>query len=95
MKDGASIIYKKLNRKLVLSLLLLVGLVLVLNLSTLSAANVTSNTATKVTSVNPVNNSVILKSQTIKVYFNEAIKAGTLSITLKNSAGTTISQKKA
>ena len=76
------------------SLLLLVGLVLVLNLSTITAANVTSNTAPKVTSVNPVNNSVILKSQTVKVYFNEPIKAGTLSITLKNSAGTTISTKK-
>ncbi|MBZ2167099.1 Ig-like domain-containing protein [Methanobacterium spitsbergense] len=67
---------------------------MVLNLSTITAANVTSNTAPKVTSVNPVNNSVILKSQTINVYFNEPIKAGTLSITLKNSAGTTISTKK-
>ena len=83
-----------MNKKLVFSLLLLVGLVLVLNLSTITAANVTSNTAPKVTSVNPVNNSVILKSQTVKVYFNKPIKAGTLSITLKNSAGKTISTKK-
>ncbi|WP_048190930.1 Ig-like domain-containing protein [Methanobacterium sp. SMA-27] len=67
---------------------------MVLNLSTLSAANVTSNTVPKVTSVNPVNNSIILKSQTVKVYFNKAIKAGTLSITLKNSAGKTITTKK-
>ena len=67
---------------------------MVLNLSTLAAVNVTSNTAPKVTSVNPVNNSIILKSQTVKVYFNEPIKAGTLSITLKNSAGTTITTKK-
>ena len=91
---GLDMINRKLNRKFVFSLLLLVGLVLILNLSTITAANVTSNTAPKVTSVNPVNNSVILKSQTIKVYFNEPIKAGTLSITLKNSAGTTISTKK-
>ena len=79
---------------MVFSLLLLVGLILVLNLSTLSAANVTSNTAPKVTSVNPINNSIILKSQTVKVYFNEPIKAGTLSIRIKNAAGTTISTKK-
>ncbi|WP_048190934.1 CARDB domain-containing protein [Methanobacterium sp. SMA-27] len=83
-----------MNRKLVFSLLLLFALVLFLNLSTISSANVTSNTAPKVTSVNPVNNSIILKSQTVKVYFNEPIKAGTLSITLKNSAGTTINTKK-
>ena len=79
---------------MVFSLLLLIGLVLVLNLSTLTAANVTSNTTHKVISVNPVNNSIILKSQTVKVYFNEPIKAGTMSIALKNSAGTTIATKK-
>ena len=54
----------------------------------------TQITAPKVTTVNPVNNSIILRSQTIKVYFNEPIKTGTLSITLKNSAGTTINTKK-
>ena len=91
---GWGIINKQLNRKLFLSILLLVGLILVLNLNTIAAANITSNTAPKVTSVNPVNNSVILRSQTVKVYFNKPIKAGTLSITLKNSAGTTISTKK-
>ena len=83
-----------MNRKLVFSLFLVIGLVLVLNLSTLTAANATSNTAPKVISVNPVNNSIILKSQTVKVYFNEPIKAGTMSIALKNSAGTTIATKK-
>ena len=79
---------------MVFSLLLLFLLVLFLNLNTISSANVTSNTVPKVTSVNPVNNSIILRSQTVKVYFNEPIKAGTLSITLKNSAGTTINTKK-
>ena len=92
---GRDIINKKLNKKLLFSLLLLVGLILVLNLSTLSAANVTSDSSPpKVTSVNPVNNSIILKSQTIKVNFNEPIKAGIKSITLKNSAGTAIRTKK-
>jgi hypothetical protein len=62
-----------LNKKLLFSLLLLVGLILILNLNTLAAANVT-NTAPKVTSVNPVNNSIILKSQTVKVYFNEPVQ---------------------
>jgi methionine-rich copper-binding protein CopC len=90
IKRGGGII----NRKLLLSVLLLLGLALVLNVSTSAAANVTSNTAPKVTSVNPVNNSIILKSQTVKVNFNEPIKSGTLSITLKNSAGTTITTKK-
>ena len=92
---GRDIINKKLNRKLLFSLLLLVGIVLVLNLTTSAAVNMTSDSSPpKVTSVNPVNNSIILKSQTIKVIFNEPIKAGTMSITLKNSAGTTISTKK-
>ena len=72
-------------------MLLLFSLALILNVNT-SAAVTTDHT--KVTSVNPVNNSVILKSQTVKIYFNEPIKAGTLSITLKNSAGKTISTKK-
>ena len=60
----------------------------------MTAANVTSNAAPKVTSVNPADHSIVLKSPTIKVNFNEQIKAGTSSITLKNSAGKTISTKK-
>lgn len=57
------------------------------------ATNVTTNHSPKVTSVNPVNNSIILKSQTVKVNFNESITAGTNSIILKNRAGTVIKTK--
>ena len=65
---GWDIINTQLNRKLLFSLLLLVGIVLVLNLTTSAAVNMTSDSSPpKVTSVNPVNNSIILKSQTIKV----------------------------
>jgi transglutaminase-like putative cysteine protease len=74
--------------------LLLFGLALVLNANTVSAANATTiNTGPNVTSVNPVNNSIILKSQTIKVNFSQTIKAGTKPIVLKNSAGTVIYTK--
>ena len=43
--------------------------------------------------MNLANNTILLKSQTVKVTFNEFIKAGTHSITLKNSAGTVIKTK--
>jgi len=73
--------------------LLLFGLALILNVSTSAAATVTTNhTSPKVTAVNPANNSVILKSQTVKVTFNETIKAGTKWIELKNG-NTVISTK--
>jgi len=58
-----------------------------------AAVNVTTNHPPKVTSVNPVNNSIILKSQTVKVNFNESINYGTKSIILKNRAGTVITTK--
>ena len=90
IKRGGGII----NRKLLLSVLLLFGLALVLNANTASAANATTNVAPKVTSVNPADHSIVLKSQTIKVKFNEQIKTGSNSITLKNSAGNTIKTKK-
>ncbi len=84
-----------IKRKLFLSVLVLFSLALILNVSTTAAANVTStNSPPKVTSVDPGNNSIILKSKTIKVKFNKSIKAGTQSITLKNSAGTVIKTKK-
>ena len=66
-------------------MLLLFGLALILNVSTSSAATVTTNhISPKVTAVNPANNAVILKSQTLKVTFNEIIKAGSSGIELKN-----------
>ena len=88
IKRGGGII----NRKLLFSVLLLLGLALVLNVNT-AAANVSNNAAPKVTSVNPVNNAIVSKSPIIKVNFNEPIKAGTQSITLKNSAGKVIKTK--
>ncbi|WP_048190927.1 Ig-like domain-containing protein [Methanobacterium sp. SMA-27] len=89
IKRGGGII----NRKLLLSVLLLLGLALVLNANTAAAANATTKVAPKVTSVNPADHSIVLKSQTIKVKFNETIKTGPYSITLKNSAGKVIKTK--
>ena len=89
IKRGGGII----NRKLLLSVLLLLGLALVLNSNTSAAANVTNNAAPTVTSVNPANHSIVLKSPSIKVKFNKPIKAGTNSITLKNNAGKVIKTK--
>ena len=89
IKRGGGII----KRKLLFSVLLLFGLALILNANTTAAANVTTNAAPKVTTINPVNNSVILKSQTIKINFNEPIKAGSYSIILKSNAGKVIKTK--
>jgi hypothetical protein len=76
--------------------LLLFGLALVLNVSTSAAATVTNGTAVqtgpKVVSVNPVSNSIILKSQTVKVTFNSTIKARSPWIELKNG-NTVVSTK--
>ncbi|MGB7968812.1 MAG: Ig-like domain-containing protein, partial [Methanobacterium sp.] len=44
----------------------------------------------KVTSTNPAGNSIVSKSQNIKIIYNETIKAGTMWIVLTNSAGTVI-----
>ena len=74
-----------IKRKLLLSVLLLFGLALILNVNSASAANVTTDhTTPKVTAVNPASNSVILKSKPIKVTFSESIKAGVYWIELKN-----------
>jgi hypothetical protein len=74
-----------IKRKLLLSVLLLFGLALILNVNSASAANVTTDhTTPKVTAVNPASNSIILKSKPIKVTFSESIKAGAYCIELKN-----------
>jgi hypothetical protein len=84
-----------IKRKLLLSVLLLFGLALVLNVNSASAANVTSDQIKpKVTAVDPANNTIILNSKPIKVTYNEAIKSGTNYISLTNGGkvkGTKIS----
>ena len=47
----------------------------------------------KLSTVDPVNNAVIPNSRTVKVTFNENIKAGTPWIELKNSQGKVYSTK--
>ncbi len=79
-----------IKRKLFLSVLLIFGVALVLNVNFASAANVTTDKAKpKVTSVNPVNNSVVLsdksKKVTIKVNFNEKVKSGSGSVELRSN----------
>jgi methionine-rich copper-binding protein CopC len=75
----------KIKGKLLLSVLLLFGLALVLNVNTVSAANVTAvNTHPKITAINPVNNGIITTSKSITVTFNETIQAGSLWIELKD-----------
>lgn len=54
-------------------------------------ATSTNTTAPQVKSVNPVNHSIIQKSQTIKITFSKSIKIVKNSAILKNSAGKTIS----
>ncbi|MGB9201293.1 MAG: Ig-like domain-containing protein [Methanobacterium sp.] len=75
-------------------MLLLFGMALILNVSTSAAATVTNGTAVhtgpNVVSVNPANNAIVLKSQTVKVTFNSTIKAKSPWIELKNG-NTTIS----
>jgi hypothetical protein len=76
-----------IKRKLFLSVLLLFGVALVLNVNFASATNVTTDKAKpKVTAVSPANNSIVLseksKKVTIKVNFNEKIKSGTGTVEL-------------
>jgi len=60
-----------IKRKLLLSVLLLFGLALVLNVNSASAANVTTDHITpKVTAVNLASNSIILNSKHIKENFD-------------------------
>jgi hypothetical protein len=80
--------------KLFLSVLLIFGLALIINVST--SATVTNGTAVhtgpKVITADPVNNTVITKSQTITVKFNTTIKTRSPWIELKNG-NTVISTK--
>jgi hypothetical protein len=76
--------------------LLIFSLALILNVSTSSATTVTNGTTAhigpKVITVNPANNTLITKSQTIKVKFNSTIKTRSPWIELKNGK-TVISTK--
>jgi hypothetical protein len=75
----------KIKGKLLLSVLLLFGLALVLNVNMVSAANVTADhTQPKIVAVNPATNSIISNSKPITLTYNETIKAGSLWIELKN-----------
>lgn len=78
----------KIKRKLLLSVLLLFGLALILNVNTSTATNVTADyTAPKVISTDPVNNALVTDNKIIKVRYNESIKYGNQWIELKNSYG--------
>jgi hypothetical protein len=75
----------KIKGKLLLSVLLLFGLALVMNLNMVSAANVTADhTQPKIVAVNPATNSIISNSKPLTLTYNETIKAGSLWIELKN-----------
>lgn len=89
--DGVKYGGDRIKRKLFLSVLLLFGLVLVMNVNT-SAAVSTNNTTLKVTSVDPVNHAIIPKSQSINVKFSKTIKTGKVWIVLKTN-GKVISVK--
>ncbi|MGB7968672.1 MAG: Ig-like domain-containing protein [Methanobacterium sp.] len=75
----------KIKRKLLLSVLLLFGLALILNVNLVSAANITTDhTQPKITAVNPASNTIITNSKPIILTFNETIKPGSLWIELKD-----------
>ena len=79
-----------IKRKLFLSVLLLFGIALVLNVNFATATNVTvDKTKPKVTAVNPANNSIVLSNNTkkvsIKISFNEKIKSGSGKIELTSN----------
>lgn len=77
-----------IKRKLLLSVLLLFGLALALNVNSASAANVTADhKKPNVHSINPVNNGVITYSKPIKVTFSEKVKFGNKWIELKSHGG--------
>jgi hypothetical protein len=83
IKRGGGII----NRKLLLSVLLLFGLALVLNVST-SAAVTVDKSAPKITSIDPVKNGVVGYNKIIIVKFSEPVKKGSKWIELRNNHGT-------
>jgi hypothetical protein len=68
--------------------LLIFGLALILNVSTSAAATVTTGSTIhnnpKVVTANPTNNSIVTKSQTIKIKYNTTIKTRSPWIELKN-----------
>jgi len=76
--------------------LLIFGLALILNVSTSAAATVTNGAAIhnnpKVVTASPTNNSIVTKSQTIKIKYNTTIKTRSPWIELKNGK-TVISTK--
>ena len=79
IRHGGDII----KRKLLLSVLLLFGLALILNVNMASAASVgIDHTQPKVTAVNPASNTIITSSKPIILTFSETIKAGSLWIEL-------------
>ena len=78
----------KIKRKLLLSVLLLCGIALILNLNAVAATNeTTDNTIPKVSSIDPVNKAVVTNDKIIVVQFSEPVKYGTQWIELKNSYG--------
>jgi Bacterial Ig-like domain len=90
----------RIKRKLFLSVLLLFGLALILNVSTSAAADTTTgatvttdHTAPKVISTSPANKTIVKSATNVKVKFSETIKAGNNLIYLKNGI-TTISTTK-
>jgi hypothetical protein len=74
--------------------LLLFGVALLLNVNSVSATDVTGiHSSPKVVAVDPANNAIIQKSQSIKVKFNETIKSGNNNVELKHG-NVVISTKK-
>ena len=73
-----------IKSKLLLTVLLLFGLAIIFNVTTVSACNVTSlNSTPKVTAIDPVNKSIVLNTKVIKIKFNKAIKKGNNLIQLR------------
>ena len=78
----------KIKRKLLLSVLLLCGMALILNLNAVAATNgTTDNTIPKVSSIDPVNKAVVTNDKIIEVKFSEPVKYGTQWIELKTVYG--------
>ena len=78
----------KIKRKLFLSVLLLFGMALLLNVNAVAASNgTTDNTVPKVTSIDPVDKAVVRNDKIIGVQFSEPVEYGNQWIELKNSYG--------
>jgi methionine-rich copper-binding protein CopC len=84
----------RIKCKLLLSVLLLFGLALIINVNTSAATTVTSDTINpQVTAVNPANNAIIPTSKPVQVTFSKTITTGNNLISLKNSKGKVIPTK--